>query len=90
MDSLILQQNDSNPSRKVTFLDGGCSLATETLAALSGKFYLIPMVHGRGASGHGLVGGATDPLSGRYSTIGEVGCSGCGLVGGATVVEGST
>ena len=61
MDSLILQQNDSDPLRKVTFLDGGCSLATETLAALSGKFYLIPMVGS--ISGHGFSGGAIEPVA---------------------------
>ena len=41
--SIVLEDAGRNIS-KIMFLGGGCSLASEPLAALAGIFYKIPMV----------------------------------------------
>ena len=40
INSIVLQETDP----RIMFLGGGCSLATEPLAALAGRFYQIPIV----------------------------------------------
>jgi hypothetical protein len=69
IDSIVLRQNESNPQRKIGFLGGGCSLATEPVAALSGRFYNIPHV--------GVVSGfrfRAEPVAALW----EVTMGGCG------------
>ena len=42
INSIVLQEGENDP--RILFLGGGCSLATEPLAALAGRFYKISMV----------------------------------------------
>lgn len=42
INSIVLQGSNNVP--RIMFLGGGCSLATEPLAALAGRFYKISMV----------------------------------------------
>ena len=43
INSIVLEDQGRNVT-KIMFFGGGCSLATEPLAALAGRFYKIPMV----------------------------------------------
>lgn len=43
IDQVVLQE-DAPEQPKITFFGGGCSLATEPVSALSGRFYKIPQV----------------------------------------------
>ncbi len=43
IDEVVLKENEAEQP-KITFFGGGCSLATEPVAALSGRFYMIPQV----------------------------------------------
>jgi len=43
INSIVLEDRNRGIN-KIMFFGGGCSLATEPLAALAGRFYRIPMV----------------------------------------------
>ena len=41
---VVLEENGVEPPPRIMFLGGGCSLATEPLAALAGHFYNVTQV----------------------------------------------
>ena len=41
---VVLEDNGTQPDPRIMFLGGGCSPATEPLAALSGRFYNVTQV----------------------------------------------